>query len=264
MHDDSDEDVGPRGRNPTINVTMENGAPGTMPSWGSWQQPMGIGMMVPPQFNNDPAYLAAHQRALLIAKQAYQMAVAQHAMQMAGEEWERSSNIGFGSGGSVYGGGSGGSVYGGGSGGSIYGGGSGGSGYGGMGGGSGMPPIGMMGMPNIGLLMPPNQWGRSSVAFPSAAASVYGGISSSQSEYGGNGGWGTRSVYGDSFGPSSSRTSLVGNGVPDSGSSAYGGNARPRARTGVSPLSTSSKTPGKTSVVARNRAAPPSSWKSSR
>lgn len=234
---------------------MENGGHGMMPGWSAWQQPMGTGMapMVPTQFNNDPAYLAAHQRALLIAKQAYQMAVAQHAMQMAGEEWERSSNVGFSSGGSVYGGGSGGSVYGGGSGGSVY---------GGMGGGGGMAPMGMMSMPSMGMLMPPNQWGRSSVAFPGSTPSVYG-ISSSQSEYGGNNGWGTRSVYGDAFGPLSS--SRPPSGGPSSSASAYGGNSRPRAWTGVSPPSTSSRTSGKTPAATRSRAAaPPSSWKSSR
>ncbi|KAG9313870.1 hypothetical protein JVU11DRAFT_4638 [Chiua virens] len=247
---DEDEDMTLRGRNPTINVTMDNGM--MQPGWAAWQQPMGTGMsaMVSPQFGNDPAYLAAHQHALFIAKQAYQMAVAQQAMQMAGEEWERGSNVGFGSGGSVYGGGSGGSVYGGGSGGSVY-------------GGAGMGPMNMMGMPNMGMLMPPNQWGRSSVAFPSTP-SVYG-ISSSQSEYGG-GGWGTRSVYGDSFGPSTSHPTFMGNGTPNSSASAYGGNSRPRASTGASPSLTSSsqptRTPGKSAV--RSRAAPPSSWKNGR
>lgn len=257
MHEDSDEEMGSHGRNPAINVTMENGIHG-MPGWAAWQQPMATGMtpMVPSQFNNDPSYLAAHQRALLVAKQAYQMAVAQHAMQMAGEEWERSSNAGFGSGGSVYGGGSGGSVYGGGGGGSVYGGGSGGSVYGGMGGGAGMVPMGMMGMPNMGMLMPPNQWQRSSVAFPSGAASIYGGINSSQSEFGGAGGWGTRSVHGD-VGPSS----RPGNG-PGSSASAHGGNSRPRAWTGVAPPLPSSRVPGK--GPARSRAAPPSSWKNGR
>lgn len=209
----------------------------------------------PQQFGNDPAFLAAHQRALVAAKQAYQLAVAQHAMQMAGEEWERSSNAGFGSGGSAYGGGGGGSVYGGGSGGSVYGGGSGGSVYGGVGGGM---PMGMMGMPNMGMLMPPNPWAaRSSVAFPSTAP-VYG-VSSSQSEYGG--GWGTQSVYGNSFG-STSRASFVesaGNGA----ASVHGG-SRPRAWTGTAQPSSSqpSKVPGKGAV--RSRVAPPSSWKSGR
>jgi hypothetical protein len=105
VHDDYDDDARLRSRNPTINVTTENGMPGMMPGW---RQPMatGMGPMVTPQFNNDPGYIVAHQHALLVAKQAYQMAVAQQAMQMAGEEWERGSNVGFGSGGSVYGGGS--------------------------------------------------------------------------------------------------------------------------------------------------------------
>ena len=41
----------------------------------------------------DPMMLA-HQQALLMAKQAYQFAVAQQAMQAAGDEWERASNMG--------------------------------------------------------------------------------------------------------------------------------------------------------------------------
>lgn len=210
----------------------------------------GMAPMVQPQFNDDPAFLAAHQRALVIAKQAYQMAVAQHAMQMAGEEWERGSNIGFNSGGSVYGGGSGGSVYGSGSGGSVYG---------------SMGPMSMMGMSNMGMLIPPNPWAaRSSIAFPSSTGSVYGGINSSQSEYGGTaGGWDTRSVYGDLFTPPSARASYVGNGSPNSSASVYGGGSRPRAWTGVAPPSIPSSrlsgVPGKPAVKA-----PPSSWKSGR
>ena len=78
------------------------------------QQVMQPGMINPQQFmiptppmNADPNFLAAHQQAMLIAKQTYQMAVAQQAMAAAADEWERSSNIGgmssMGSG-SVYGG----------------------------------------------------------------------------------------------------------------------------------------------------------------
>ena len=43
---------------------------------------MGQGMMM------------AHQQAMLMAKQAYQFAVAQQAMQAAGDEWERASHVG--------------------------------------------------------------------------------------------------------------------------------------------------------------------------
>ncbi|KDQ15582.1 hypothetical protein BOTBODRAFT_187051 [Botryobasidium botryosum FD-172 SS1] len=41
----------------------------------------------------DPSFLAAHQQAMIIAKQTYQYAVAQHAMQAASEQWERSSSL---------------------------------------------------------------------------------------------------------------------------------------------------------------------------
>ncbi|KAF9236858.1 hypothetical protein BU15DRAFT_76581 [Melanogaster broomeanus] len=256
LHGDSDEDMG-LPSNPRITVApmmgMGTGMPGATPGWVPWQQSMPTGMapLVPPQYGTDPAFLVAHQRALMIAKQTYQMAVAQHAIQAAGEEWERSSNAGFGSGGSAYGGGHGGSVYGGGSGGSVYG------GVGGAGGGMGP---GMMGIP--GMLMPPNQWSRGSVMFPSATASVYGGISSSQSEFGGGGGWGTRSVYGETFGPSSSRSNHRAPAVPNSSASAYGG-SRPRARTGVppspGPAGLQTKSAGKSPI--RNKVAPPSSWK---
>ncbi|THU76936.1 hypothetical protein K435DRAFT_703658 [Dendrothele bispora CBS 962.96] len=152
------------------------------PGWGSWPQmppanPQMSQFMVPPP--NDPAFFAAHQQAMMIAKQAYQMAVAQQAMAAAAEEWERGSTIGgFSSSQSMYGGVSNSPMMG-----SPYGMGM------GMGMGSG------------------NGWSTGSVIFPSGPrSSVYGG--GAQSEYGGGGGRGggwnsSRSVYGESFGPSS-------------------------------------------------------------
>jgi serine/arginine repetitive matrix protein 2 len=152
--------------------------------WPGQVPPMPQQMMSPQQFmlsqpppNADPNFLAAHQHAMLIAKQAYQYAVAQQAMAAAADEWERQTNTG----GSVYGGG-GGSVYGGG--GSVYGGsqftGSS-ANLGGFGG--GMWP---------GMGMGPGM-------FPSSRSVYDGG-----SMYGGSdaGGWGSKSVYGESFGPS--------------------------------------------------------------
>jgi len=85
--------------------------------------PMGFNLPpVPPMPNMmmgmDPSMMAAHQQAMAMAKQAYQMAAAQQAIIAAGDEWERSSNMGgfggasrpptlFGTpSGSVYGGGS--------------------------------------------------------------------------------------------------------------------------------------------------------------
>ncbi|OAX35404.1 hypothetical protein K503DRAFT_723070 [Rhizopogon vinicolor AM-OR11-026] len=241
VHSGSDDDLVPRpGQLMSINPMM--GADGAISgmnaaAWAPWQQQQqlmaNMGPMVP-QFNSDPSFFAAHQHAMMIAKQAYQMAVARHAMAIAGDEWERSSNAG---GGSVYGGG-GGSV------------------YSGMGGGGGM---GMLNVPGMGMpTMMPNQWPTGSVSFP-------GRIGSSQSEFGG----GSRSVYGESFGPSmSSRSGHVPAtyGVPSSSTSAYGGHARPRAKTGASQpsnLQTQVQTPGRIQTPAR-KVAPPSSWKNAR
>ena len=51
-------------------------------------------MLQQPQ-NTDSQLLVAHQHAMMAAKQAYQLAVAQQAMQAAGEEWERGSTLGW-------------------------------------------------------------------------------------------------------------------------------------------------------------------------
>ncbi|KAJ4470865.1 hypothetical protein J3R30DRAFT_1132063 [Lentinula aciculospora] len=128
--------------------------------------------MVPPP--TDPTFFAAHQQAMMYAKQAYQMAVAQQAMAAAAEEWERGSTVGgFSSSQSMY----------------------------------GMPPStpSMMGSP-YGM-SGGNGWSTGSTLFPSSASRspMYG--SGALSEYGGggrSGGWNSsRSVYGESFGPSS-------------------------------------------------------------
>ncbi|KAJ3794227.1 hypothetical protein GGU11DRAFT_845778 [Lentinula aff. detonsa] len=129
--------------------------------------------MVPPP--TDPAFFAAHQQAMMYAKQAYQMAVAQQAMAAAAEEWERGSAVGgFSSSQSMY----------------------------------GMPPStapSMMGSPyGMGGV---NGWSTGSTIFPPSGSrsTMYG--SGAMSEYGGGGrggGWNSsRSVYGESFGPSS-------------------------------------------------------------
>lgn len=125
--------------------------------------------MVPPPA--DPSFYAAHQQAMMFAKQAYQMAVAQQAMAAAAEEWERGSTVGFNSSQSMY----------------------------------GMPPsVAPMGSPYA--LGGGNGWSGSPVFSPGPRSSIYGG-SGAMSEYGGgggrNGGWNSsRSVYGESFGPS--------------------------------------------------------------
>lgn len=235
VHNGSDDDLVPQhGQQMSINPMI--GMDGTLPgmnahAWGPWQQPMptSMGPMIASQFSPDPTFFAAHQYAMMNAKRAYQMTVAQHAMALAGDEWERGSNIGSGS---VYGGG-GGSV------------------YSGMGGGGG----GMLNVPGMSIPgMIPNQWSMGPVMFP-------GQISGTQSEFGG----GSGSVYGQSFGPSmSSRSSYAPSayGIPNSTASSYGGGTRPRAKTGASQPSNfqpqmPSRNPGR-------KAAPPSSWKSSR
>ena len=47
--------------------------------------PSPFSMMPQPPVNADPAFLIAHQQAMLIAKQTYQMAVAQQAMAAAND-----------------------------------------------------------------------------------------------------------------------------------------------------------------------------------
>ncbi|THH09332.1 hypothetical protein EW145_g2089 [Phellinidium pouzarii] len=49
--------------------------------------------MMPPVPGTEQAFYVAHQQAMLIAKQAYQYAVAQQAMAAAADEWERGSNV---------------------------------------------------------------------------------------------------------------------------------------------------------------------------
>lgn len=63
--------------------------------WISQPNPLMQQYVPPPPQNNDAQLLAAHQHAMMAAKQAYQLAVAQQAMQVAGEEWERGSSLGW-------------------------------------------------------------------------------------------------------------------------------------------------------------------------
>ncbi|PPR02710.1 hypothetical protein CVT26_009813 [Gymnopilus dilepis] len=186
--------MNPRMSTLSLNPMMAMGSPMGMPmGFGGSPSPAGWGgnmptMLSPAQFMipppADPNLLAAHQQAMMIAKQAYQMAVAQQAMAAAGDEWERGSAMG-GFGGSVYGGSSPGP--------SMM-----------------TPPFGMLGM------MQGNSWPSSASVYGGPARSMYGAtlspqdgmISSSRSEYGGPGGRGganwssSRSTYGESFGPS--------------------------------------------------------------
>ena len=156
------------------------GQPGGFPG-----QPMfsGVPSMSPNFMMNsgaqqmDPSFMAAHQQAMLAAKQAYQIAVAQQAIAAAGDEWERSSNV---------------------------------SGWS-----TGMQNMPMMPTMNPGMgmgmgmqmpmQMPMMPMMYPGMMMPSAPTSMYGGAGSSV--YGGSTtgrpGWGaSSSVYGESFGPS--------------------------------------------------------------
>ncbi|KAG7100065.1 hypothetical protein E1B28_001849 [Marasmius oreades] len=145
----------------TFGWNPANPAAGAFPPNAGQMQLSPAQFMVPPPA--DPRFLSAHQQAMMYAKQAYQMAVAQQAMAAAADEWERGSAVGFSSSQSMYGGfgGSTGSV------------------YGGLGGGNG--------------------WSTGSVIFPQVGPRVQTyGMSGAKSDYGGGGGWGNNSVYGDS------------------------------------------------------------------
>lgn len=162
----------------TMPMQMGFGSPNPVAWGGSMAQPMHSPspyMMPPPA---DPNFLAAHQHAMMYAKQAYQMAVAQQAMAAAGDEWERGSTVG---------------------------------GYGGSGMLTSTGP-GMM-SPHFGMIPMGQGYGwpsPSSVYLPSSSRSMYGGgsggsIINSRNEYGGSrnpNNWSSsRSSYGESFGP---------------------------------------------------------------
>ncbi|KAG5639660.1 hypothetical protein H0H81_008821 [Sphagnurus paluster] len=233
---------------PGWNMNMQMNMMGQNPGMGHFMPPNGA----------DPNFMAAHQQAMMFAKQAYQMAVAQQAMAAAGDEWERGSAIGgFSSGGSVYGGTSPSVV------GSSY----------------GLNPMMGMGM-GMGVQHPGNGWSTGSVMFPGPARSMYGGsvggISGARSDYGGGGGGGmhwssSKSSYGESYSPSSNRHNKPGLSsgrpvygqrdssyvpplppIPPQSSSPSRGTASPRARTTSQPSSPSR---------GARKAAPPSSWK---
>ena len=66
-------------------------------NWGGATPGLSPWPMISPP-TPDATFLAAHQQAMMIAKQAYQVAVAQQAMAVAGEQWERGSTMGYGGG----------------------------------------------------------------------------------------------------------------------------------------------------------------------
>ena len=160
-----------------MNMNLNMGVRGMGPGMGMGP---GVGMV-------DPRMFVAHQQAMMIAKQTYQLAVAQQAMREAGDEWERGSAV---------------------------------SGWGGGGGSrSSMAAPSVLGMGmNMGMnmnanlggnpfSMPPGAW---SGGGGSAARSMYAGSVYAASEAGGGGamGWSTtNSVYGESFGSPRDRSS---------------------------------------------------------
>ncbi|KAI3619298.1 hypothetical protein WG66_012875 [Moniliophthora roreri] len=261
--DDDDDDLPisqhPNARMNAVNPMMMPGGqmfPGpfgpTPTGWPTtgWPSPQGTGpqmqllsptqFMVPPP--TDPSFFTAHQQAMMYAKQAYQLAVAQQAMAAAAEEWERGSAVGFSSSQSMYGGPTAPMSM-----------------YGGMGGGNG--------------------WSTGSVIFPSPGprTSMFG-ISGARSDYGGptsgSGGWGSsQSVYAPSQSQerartqsqfASSRTSFMEGGrqfvpppIPQQKIPSSSSRGNPRSRTVSQPANPS---PSR-GAGGQRKAQPPSSWK---
>jgi serine/arginine repetitive matrix protein 2 len=278
--------------NPLGNLSMHNlihGGSGTSLAGSMGMAPgmnMGMGMV-------DPRVLMAHQQAMLIAKQTYQLAVAQQAMRDAADEWERGSAIsGWGGGRSSVGTPS---VLGLGMGMGLnmnmnmnVGGGMGTGGFPGAAGGSlGIPNVDGMGWPIGGMAgFPAANSARS--MFPGGGGSGGGGLYAA-SDFGGGGGsdrgtgWATNSVYGESFGAPRDRSSRIAARQnqassqhmlsPGSGASSPPGAKRdgPRPRTRTAPSSGGG--PGvRTSAVGIKKrggegyglvgpVSPPSSWK---
>ncbi|KAI5120795.1 hypothetical protein M0805_002422 [Coniferiporia weirii] len=222
------------------------GMGGMNPMSGAAGMGMGINQqqfMVPPLMPGaDQAYLAAHQQAMRIAKQAYQYAVAQQAMAAAADEWERGSSVSaFASPGSMS------------------------AGVGGYGMGGMHAMNGMNGMNGM--------WGNAGPMFTAGMRSMYAGssIGGAASEVG----WGgTASVYGETFGPSmqtsARRSQVLSGNMRSSGVVAFPGSSQrselavstgpssrnaPRPRTKTAP----SNTPLPTQH--RHNRGPPSSWK---
>ncbi len=202
---------------------------------------MGVGMV-------DPRVFAVHQQAMMIAKQTYQLAVAQQAMQDAAEEWERGSALSGWTGGrssastpNMLNMGMGMNMGGGGGG---MGGFPGGAGPYAMSGAGGMwPGGGMSGFPGNSAR------GMYSGYAASEIGGGGGGGGGGRSGGGGSGGWTTSSVYGESFGGPRDRPSRAqrqsnlhlsssplgpGNGSGSNSTAAKREGGRPRTKTAPS------------------------------
>lgn len=247
--------------NPAMGVPQANFTASAPAGWGGWQgQQVPSPMMLPQQFmfgpqqmNTDPNFLVAHQQAMLIAKQAYQYAVAQQAMAAAADEWERGSNIsGFGAGPNMPNMGVG--------------------AFAGRPMGGVQPSLGMgMGMGSAAQPM----WGMGTPMFPQGPQSMYAG-STTGALGDANERWTASSAYGDSYGPAATsgtrRSQIMGNGagpssLPRAESSGHlqvpassRSGPRPRTRTAPSNSPLPAQHSGYRSGGEHNRG-PPSSWK---
>lgn len=261
------------------NMTGMPPMPQMMPNMQGMNGMQGMGMNMNMGMQ-DPTMLAAHQHAMLIAKQTYQWAVAQQAMAAAADEWERTGGSVAGwnpsSAASAYGGGAesvvgfpssasvaGFPTGGGGRAPSMFmGQGMGGMGMGGMGGGMGMNPIMMNGGGPWGYMGSAQSMYAGSTYAPSEVGGVgpsqRPGFSSSRSEYGG--------------GERSSRAFGGGNGRPPpvpsmpAGMQGQGQRGGVRQRTLTAPGGQAAPGPGvgkakKSAPTLLGNVAPPSSWK---
>ncbi|KIJ54431.1 hypothetical protein M422DRAFT_241673 [Sphaerobolus stellatus SS14] len=189
------------------------------------QMPM---MPMPSPANADPAYIAAHQQAMAIAKQTFQMAVTQQALAAANEEWERGSAM---------------------------------TSMTGMNPGVMMGGMGGMGMnPWMGGGMGGN------VMFPSGPRSMYAGSTIGMGG-GGGGGWGSQSVYGIPTGPAVGMRQGQGRGVGAGSEYGGGAGARPgggRVRTKTAPSSGTPPHANGSGQQSRLTQGPPSSYRAAR
>lgn len=183
----------------------------------------------------DPAFLAAHQQAMLIAKQAYQYAVAQQAMAAAADEWERGSSV------------------------SAF------TSPNGLG--MGMPPN------NFGMGMN-NMWGGPGQMFPAAPRSVYAGSSygGGMSEAGWGSASVYGEAFGPSMSAAARRSQVMsgptGNAKPGvafpsgKGSESMNNmNPMPNSRNAPRPRTRTAPSSNQASAQQRNSRIPPSSWK---
>jgi hypothetical protein len=218
-----------------LNAGAGSGLAGSMDASVGMNMGMGMGMV-------DPRVFAVHQQAMMIAKQTYQLAVAQQAMQDAADEWERGSAVSGWTGGrssastpNILNMGMGMNM-------NMGGGGGGMGGYPGAAGSFAMSGAGGM-WPGGAVQGFPGNSARQMYSGNYAASEIGGG-----GGHRGGGGWATSSVYGESFGAPRDRPSRAPrqstlvqmSSSPLNSGSGSGGSAvavkggRPRTRTAPS------------------------------